>query len=58
MRGANWVLDKEQDKLEEYFGFDKVKGMKERRIERISGNVDPFTMLDASATCITDPTWM
>ena len=58
MRGANWVLDKEQEKLEEYFGFDEVKRMTESRTERISGNMDPFTMLDASATRITDPTWI
>ena len=58
MRGANWVLDKEQDQLEEYFGFDKAKGMKESRIERISGNMDRFTILDGSATRVTDPTWI
>ena len=58
VRGANWVLDKEQDYLEKYTGFDKVKGMKESRIERISGTMDPFTILDGSATRVTDPTWI
>ena len=28
-RGANWVLDKEKNKLEEYFGFDQGKPYRE-----------------------------
>ena len=58
VRGANWVLDKEQDYLDKYTGFDKLKGMKESRIEIISGQMDPFTILDGSATRIVDPTWI
>ena len=32
--------------------------MKESRIERISGEMASFTILDGSATRITDPTWI
>ena len=32
--------------------------MKESRIERISGQMDPFTILDVSATRIVNPTWI
>ena len=58
VRGANWIQDKEQDALEWWTGFDKVKGMRENRQMRISGEMDPFTALDGSAMRLKDPTWL
>ena len=39
-------------------GFDKIKGMKEKHQQRLTGTMDPLTVLDGSAKQIDDPTWL
>jgi len=63
--GPTWLADigekfenKRQDFTEWLSGFDQVKGVKEKHQLRISGEIDPFTILDQSAVRIYDPTWM
>jgi hypothetical protein len=61
--GPNWLAqagetieNKEQDFLECMTGFDKVKGVKEKHQQRLTGSMDPLTVLDGSAKQIDDPT--
>ena len=50
--------DKRQDLFEWWTGFDKVKGMEEKHQLRITGSMDPVTVLDGSAKVYEDPTWL
>ena len=63
--GSSWLgqvaedfEDKRQDFSEWLTGFDKVKGMKEKHQQRLTGSMDPLTVLDGSAKQIDDPTWL
>ena len=63
--GPNWLANagenfenKEQDLAEWLTGFDNVKGMKEKHQLRLTGPMDPVTILDNSAKEIVDPTWI
>ena len=57
-QAADDFENKRQDFTEWLTGFDNVKGMKEKHQLRITGPMDPVTVLDNSATEITDPTWV
>ena len=63
--GPNWLAqagetieNKRQDFAEWLTGFDKVKGVKEKHQQRLTGSMDPLTVLDGSAKQIDDPTWL
>ena len=63
--GPNWLANagetfenKEQDLVEWLTGFDNVKGVKEKHQLRLTGPMDPVTVLDNSAKEIVDPTWV
>ena len=49
VRAANWVQDKEQDFVEEAFGFDKQQGVSDTGFDRKRTFGDPFAALDNSA---------
>ena len=57
-QAADAFENKRQDFTEWLTGFDNVKGMKEKHQLRLTGPMDPVTVLDNSAKEIVDPTWV
>ncbi len=47
-----------QDLFECWTGFDKVRGMEEKRKLRITSRMDLATVFDGSANEFNDPTWL